>query len=204
MIKNKKPVAIYRLFFGLLGLGAVVTEIVVLVHRGTFVPTNFISFFTIQANLLASIILLTSAVVLFKNKQSRCDMWRGASTLYMAMTGIIFAILLSGLDANVLTAVPWDNTVLHYIMPIAVFIDWLLYPPKQPLAFKRTLFWLAYPLAYLTYTLIRGHYVQWYPYPFLNVSERGYSAVLVSSVGVAILVAGLAWLVAKRTNRRKT
>lgn len=203
MTKNKKPIAFYRLFFGLLGLSAIVTEIVALVHRGTFIPANFLSFFTIQANLFASIVLLVGATVLLRNKQSRCDMWRGAATLYMAMTGIIFAILLSGLDADVLTAVPWDNTVLHYIMPIAVFVDWLLYSPVRQIHFKRTFLWLVYPLAYLAYTLIRGHYVNWYPYPFLNVTERGYGVVLVSSVGVTVLVAALAWMISKLTRRSR-
>lgn len=202
MIKNKKPIVFYKLFFGLLGGSAVVTEIIVLVQRGSFVPANFFSFFTIQSNLLASVVLLVGALLFLQNRRSSAyDMYRGAITLYMVITGSIFALLLSGLDAGVLTAVPWDNTALHYIMPIAVFGDWLLDAPKQRIFFRQALFWLFYPIAYLVYTLVRGHYVGWYPYPFLNVAEKGYVAVLMVSVGVALLVTGLGWVISRLTKR---
>lgn len=201
MRKNKNLLVIYRLFFGALGLSAIITEIVVLAGRGTFVPTNFFSFFTIQSNILASITLIAGAVLLLKGKAAQHTLWRGAVTLYMLVTGIIFAALLSGLDAGVLTAVPWDNTVLHYIMPIAVFGDWLLDRPRQQIPFKRALVWLAYPLTYLVYTLVRGHLVDWYPYPFLNVADKGYVAVGVASIGVTAVVLGLAWIVSRFSRR---
>lgn len=203
MPKNKKILVLYRLCFGLLGLSAIVTEIVVLVDRNTFVPANFFSFFTVQSNLFAAIILIGSALWLLRGKnQEVWDIWRGASTLYMVVTGIIFVLLLSGLDAGVLTAVPWDNTVLHYIMPIAVLGDWWMSAPKRSIFFKRALLWLLYPITYVVYTLVRGHFVGWYPYPFLNVTERGYASVVAVCLVVAIVVMGLAWVVARLARRR--
>jgi hypothetical protein len=198
MVKNKKLLISYKLFFGMLGLSGVATEIIVLIYRGTFVPGNFFSFFTIQSNVFASVLLLVGAALLLKRKGLyACDMWRGAAVLYMSVTGIIFAILLSGLDTGVLTAIPWDNTVLHYIMPLAVFGDWLIDTPKRRILFRQAIVWLAYPIVYLLYTLIRGHFAAWYPYPFLDVSEKGYIAVLSASVVVAAVVAGLAWLMSR-------
>lgn len=193
----------YRLVFAIVGMAAVLTEITVLLERGTFVPANFFSFFTIQSNLLAAIVLLAGAVV-GSQKQYTFAMWRGAATLYMTMTGIIFALLLSGLDAGVLTAVPWDNTVLHYIMPIVVLADWLLVRPGVRISFRRSLVWLLYPMAYLAYTLVRGHIVHWYPYPFLNVSTHGYGKVVAVSLAVAALVAGLAWVLSRLTRTGST
>jgi hypothetical protein len=131
------------------------------------------------------------------NKSGVPTLWRGAVTLYMAVTGIIFALLLSGLDAGVLTAVPWDNTVLHYIMPIAVFGDWLLDRPQRRISFKRALLWLAYPVMYVAYTLVRGHFAGWYPYPFLNAADKGYVATGITSLLVAAVIAGLAWAVSR-------
>jgi hypothetical protein len=204
MVKNKKLLVFYKILFGLLGLSAVVTEIVVLMHRGTFVPANFFSFFTIQSNVFASVIILGGATMLLRGKRhDSYDLWRGAATLYMVVTGIIFALLLSGLDAGALTAVPWDNTVLHYIMPIAVFADWLMDAPKRSIVFRQALLWLLYPIAYLAYTLIRGHVVAWYPYPFLNIHEKGYIAVLSVGVGIAAVVAMLAWLLTKVNVRQR-
>ncbi|HSX34701.1 MAG TPA: Pr6Pr family membrane protein [Candidatus Saccharimonadales bacterium] len=200
MAKNKKLVAGYRLFFGALGVSAVATEIVVLVHRGTFVPANFFSFFTIESNIFAAAILLYGAF-LHMSKRPRpsaaYDIVRGASVLYMAVTGIIFALLLSGLDAGVLTAVPWDNTVLHYLMPIAVCADWLLNPPLAKIRLKKALVWLVYPIVYLAYTLVRGNIVGWYPYPFLNVAENSYASIALVSVGIAVVAATLSWVITR-------
>jgi len=88
-------------------------------------------------------------------KISDVDLFRGAAALYMATTGIIFSVLLAGLDVE-LTAVPWDNLVLHYIMPAAMLLDWIINRPKHRISFKRALVWLVYPLAYVAYSLGRG------------------------------------------------
>jgi hypothetical protein len=201
---TKEKFAIYRLFFGVLGLSAVATEITVLIYRNSFVPSNFFSFFTIQSNLLAAAVFLAGAVLLLRGKRKGVpDMWRGAATLYMVITGVIFMLLLSGLDSIPLTAMPWDNTVLHYIMPIAVLADWIMDPPKRKIAFRKAVPWLAFPIAYLVYTLIRGHYTEWYPYPFLNALDKGYATVLSTAVIVALFVTGMAWLLTRVSARKK-
>lgn len=110
-----------RLFFAALGTSAIITEIVVLVSEQSFNPGNFFSFFTILSNCAAVIVLAYFGIK--KNPSVKSQSVRAAVTLYMIMTGVIFAMLLSGLTGVRLTATPWDNTVLHYIMPIVVLID---------------------------------------------------------------------------------
>ncbi len=205
---NKKQMLIgYRLFFALLGLSAIVTEIAVIVERGRFVPANFFSFFTIESNMLAVVIFILSALALARGKQSGLiAMLRGASTLYMIVVGVVFSLLLAGLDVE-LTAVPWDNIVLHYIMPVAVALDWLLDIPKVHIAFRQALIWVVFPIAYVIYSLIRGYFVGWYPYPFLNASELGYTSVMITSVILMLGAVGLglvlAWLTRWRSAARR-
>lgn len=189
MLKNKNFLMIYKVLFASLGISAIVTEIAVLANRGSFAPLNFFSFFTVQSNLFAAAILLASALSI-----KQLALWRGAATLYMVTTGIIFSVLLAGLDPAVLTAVPWDNVVLHYIMPIAVLVDWLIDPPKNHIPLKKALLWLLYPIVYVVYSLVRGHFVDWYPYPFLDPSENGYGGIAVTSIGIAAFVVLLTWL----------
>lgn len=173
----------YRVFFVLLAFAALITEIAVTHERGTFVPANFFSFFTVESNSLAVIILLASTLALARNKQSRLmAILRGANTMNMIVVGIVFLLLLSGLENAEFTAVPWDNTVLHYIMPIAVAVDWFIDIPKLRITFKQALSWLLFPAAYAIYSLIRGHFVGWYPYPFLNPSQHGYTSVAATSI----------------------
>ena len=198
MIKNKKILIAYKLFFALLGFSAIVTEISTIAERGFFNPVNFFSFFTIQNNILVFLVFLLSALYVASGKiPVWLDKLRGATAMYIAVVGIGFAVLLSGLENTVLTAVPWDNIVLHYIIPIAAFVDLLIDRPKTKLRFKKSLIWLLYPIAYVGYSLIRGAIVGWYPYPFLDPSNKGYMGIVVTSVALLILAALLTWVVCK-------
>ena len=188
----------YKLFFGLLGFSALVTEIAVLVERGIFNPANFFSYFTIEANTFAFIIFLISAFFTFAGKKSKTlDFLRGASTFFMVVTGIIFAVLLAGLEGVTLTAAPWDNIVLHYLIPIAVALDWIVDPPSQRVSFKKALLWLSFPLAYLVYSLVRGPIVGWYPYPFLNPANGGYGQIAVTSFVILVVGVVLVYVVSR-------
>jgi len=203
---KRRFLAGYRMFFGLLGLSAVATEIVVLVDRGRFVPANFFSYFTIESNLFAACVFVLGGLALARGKKtSGLDMLRGAATLYMVITGVVFALLLSGIEGAEFTAVPWDNIVLHYLMPIVVFADWLTDPPGSRIAFKKALWWLAFPLAYFAYSLVRGHFVGWYPYPFMNPAEKGYVGVAVMGALMAVAGVGLVGLLSRmhRSNIRR-
>lgn len=197
--RQKRWTIYYRTFFGLLGLSAVFTEITVLIGRGQFNPANFFSYFTIESNILAASVLLIAAHT--SSSTRGIALLRGAMTLYMVMTGVVFALLLSGLKDVSFTAVPWDNVVLHYIMPVAVLIDWLLDTPRFRLTWRRALAWLVFPLVYVAYSLARGPWVNWYPYPFLNPETQGYVGVVTTSVGIVIFAMIVVWLLTARTRK---
>jgi len=203
-MKSKKILISYKIAFALLGFSAVVTEIATLVERGQFNPFNFFSYFTIQSNIFAFAILLASTVAVASNKKSTIlNLLRGAATLYMVITGIVFAVLLAGVEGSILTAVPWDNIVLHYIMPVVLLVDWLVDKPNKSIAFKNSFVWLIYPVAYVIYSLTRGYFVDWYPYPFLDPSSNGYGGVLVTGIGIAGLTFVLMFALTK-LSRTKT
>ena len=61
-------------------------------------------------------------------------------------------------------------------------------------SFRGGLIWLAYPLVYVVYSLIRGHVVDWYPYPFLDPGPRGYTGVIQSGIGIALTAAVLVYV----------
>lgn len=176
----------YKVFFASLVAVALVAQVDALKQVGTFNPANFFSFFTIESNIFAMVVLTISAYYLLAGKVSKkLDFLRGATTLYMAITGIVYVLLLSGADVQ--TPLPWVNAVLHYIFPIVVLLDWVIDKPKKNPTIKTSLLWLAYPVAYVIYSLVRGPLANnWYPYPFLNVFEHGYVQVLATSLVIAI------------------
>jgi hypothetical protein len=185
-----------RTIFAFLGFSALVTEVATLVARGRFDAGNFFSFFTVEANTLAVIVLMMSSFALTAQRTSRAlDYARGAVTLYMTTTILIFIVLLSGYSSAELTAVPWDNTVLHYIMPIVVIVDWVIAAPAVAITIRAALAWLAFPLAYLVYSLVRGAIAGWYPYPFMNPSTSGYLGLVITAVIIAVILAAITWAI---------
>lgn len=175
-----------RVGFGALALSSIIFELLVLVNEGSFIAFNFFSYFTILANLFAGLFLIYFGIT--NASSAKSQVVRGAVTLYMLMTGVIFAVLLSGLENVRLTAVPWNNLILHYVMPIYVVLDWLLSPPRKAIARKAIWLWISFPIAYVVYTLIRGDIVSWYPYPFLNPATGSYLQVFVTSAVLAVFI----------------
>jgi hypothetical protein len=178
----------YRVVLGLLGLSAVITEIVVLSDRGVFTPSNFFSYFTILSNIVAGLWLIWYGLRP-RERSFPTQLMRGGVTLCMLMTGVIFAILLAPVEGLTLTATSWDNIVLHYIMPVTVAADWLLWRPKVRISRRQSLLWLAFPVAYVGYALMRGALIDRYPYPFLDATEHGYVQI---GLTLAVLLIGIA------------
>lgn len=194
----------YKLFFALLGFSSIVTEMAVTMERGTFKAENFFSYFTIETNILVVVTLLMSAVAIAAGKNSKFDLLRSATTVYILVVGIGFSLLLSGMGDLALTAVPWDNVVLHYIMPVAVLADFMTDRPRRRLGFKKALLWLLFPIAYAIYALVRGGLTGWYPYPFLNPDVSGAESVVVTILSLFALGLVLIWGVDKLSSNQKS
>lgn len=186
-------IRIVRYLFALLVLAAISWQLFDKIDVAGFSVVNFFSFFTILSNMLAAGVFL--AQPWSASREHLASLLRGAAVVYMATTGVVYALLLAPLEANVGITAPWVDAVLHQIMPIAVVLDWLLVPPRNKLPRKAILVWMTFPVVYLAYSLVRGHFTTWYPYPFLNPSNEGYAQVAL----YAVLVAGIIGLVTVAT-----
>lgn len=187
---------ILRIAFGLLVLAAIAYIISVLVDLGRFNALNFFSFFTILSNLLAAGVFLEGGRRLVFRRKTLAAEWRGAAVVYMSVTYIVFAILLRNEQEALQTNVAWVDSVLHRVMPIALMVDWLIAPPRSPISFKRALLWMAFPVAYAAFTLVRGAIDGRYPYPFLDPANGGYGMVALYSVAILLLMLAVTWVVA--------
>jgi hypothetical protein len=158
-----------------------------------FEAVNFLSYFTIQSNVAAALLLTWEVVRPPESQSATGAAVRGAVTLYMAITFLVYWVLLT--DPNIGGADAWVNIVLHLIAPVAVVVDWIVRPPRR-LPGRSVLFaWLAWPLVFVTYSLIRGALEDWYPYPFLDPDEAGgYVGVAGFCLGIlaAFVLVGLA------------
>jgi hypothetical protein len=161
---------------------------------------DFFSYFTVLSNCAAATLLIILAVRPALAHAPRFVVARGAITLYMVVTGIVYAVLLAPASADVGLTLPWVDAVVHEIAPVVVLLDWLIDPPRQRLSVRQVALWLVFPAAYLAYSLIRGPIVDWYPYPFLDPGDGsgGYGSVAITSVGVLVTMVVLAVLLRLR------
>lgn len=162
----------------------------------SFSLANFFSYFTVLSNLYAMVVLATTGAWAGERLSYRVEMARGAAVLYMAMTGLVYALLLSGVDVQ---TDQYTNWVMHRIAPLIVVLDWLHQPPRsREIHLRDALAWLALPLLYLVYTLVRGPIADWYPYPFVDPTrDGGYARVALDCAGVAVGFLAVTWLVAQ-------
>jgi len=105
----------------------------------TFRAVNFFSYFTLLSNIFAAVLLTALAIRPALVADRTVSILRGAVTLYMAVTGIVYNVLLAPAAADVSTNLEWVNIVVHVVGPIVVVLDYLVDPPRcaRPSARRR-------------------------------------------------------------------
>jgi hypothetical protein len=200
--------SIVRLAVSMAVVAAIAAQLQFLADNDLLRTVNFFSFFTVDSNMLAALVFVGlefDGASPLGWAARRC---RGAATLYMTMTGIIYAVLLAPIAADVSTQLDWVNAVLHIIVPIWAIVDWVTDPPWPAPGRRTVLWWLSFPVAWITYTVIRGNIVDWYPYPFLDPRDEvehaagSWPAVIITTLLLTVAVVGLglglAWLARRR------
>lgn len=162
---------------------------------------NFFGYFTIQSNVMIALALAATLVASVQRKRGAVGLsvFRGASTVYIATTGIVYNTLLTSVDVQ--TSVQWSNDVLHKIMPVYAVLDWLLFSDRARLLFRHIWWFLLYPALWLVVILIRGATDGWVPYPFLD-PDLGYGVVALYCFGVAVFIALMGVLVVGMSRSR--
>ncbi|WP_024806080.1 Pr6Pr family membrane protein [Nocardia sp. BMG51109] len=177
-----------RIGFGVLGVVALVWIPVRDLGASTFSLGNYLSYFTIESNILGVVVLLVGG--LCDPRNLGWQLVRGAGALYLLITGLVYAVLLSG--ADVMLRDRWIDDILHRVLPIVLVADWLLIPARLAVRAGLVAGWLGYPAAYGVYSLVRGELVDWYPYPFLDPRVQGYPSVLIGFIVLAAVFTLLA------------
>jgi hypothetical protein len=176
---------------------------------------NFFSFFTIDSNVGTVVVFLIGAVLLLRGTGDDPEWFavlRAAVTSYMAVTGIVYNMLLRGVNVSEGSVLPWSNEVLHVVGPLLIVIDWLFAPGRRRLDWKRIWVIVAFPIVWAVYTMVRGPLAYndvagmptWYPYPFLNPanSPEGYVTVAFYVLLIAAIIGGVGAAVIWVSRRR--
>lgn len=181
--------------------------IVVVIVAGLLLGERRFAFFTSQSNLIALGYFITALVQMVRQKTAvaPAPRLRGAVTFWIMTTALISHFLnnhgespIPGLfDPD--PAVAIDNMglfLLHYVSPILVLADWIVFGPHGIVRWRDTLVWLLYPIGYGVIMIGRGMLLpavnDRYPYPFLDPSVAGFGGMLLASGRVILILAVIA------------
>ena len=168
-----------------------------ILNRVASVPETivcFFSFFTILTNILVAI-CFTVIWIKPKNKWELFflnNKTQTAITLYILIVGIVYNLILRLLWAPTGFQKVADE-LLHLLIPLLAFVYWFFVTNKINLMYNDIFLGLIYPFVYLVYILIRGHFYNFYPYPFVNVIQLGYKTVFINCffMVLAFLIVGI-------------
>ncbi len=146
---------------------------------------NFFSFFTVLTNTLVAVVL--TCVATRQPSKGRTFFLQPWVT-----SGIAVSIIVVGVAYNLLLRQLWQpqglqwlaNELLHDVMPVLFTLYWWFCVPKGSLRVRHIGVWVLYPVLYFAYTLLRGHLLGVYPYPFIDVEKLGYAQAFINACGV--------------------
>ncbi|MEH0935779.1 Pr6Pr family membrane protein [Micromonospora psammae] len=166
---------------------------VVLTALGPATVTGLLPYFTIQSNVAVGLLAGYAAWRAARDRPEPSSALKGAVTLYITITGVVYHLVLANPASPFAMAQPdralgeaLGNQFLHTIVPLLAIADWTLFDQRGRLRPRYAAWWLAFPLAYLGFALVRGLIVHRYPYPFLDAGRLGYDGVSVSTVFFAV------------------
>lgn len=203
----RRAVGVMRLAVGV-GLFVVIAiQIADRVIAGHFDPWEYFSYFTIQSSLINIVVFVVGGWMALRQPVD--------TVLYttVRMSTVGFALVTAGVFNLLLRNVPyvgpyegllWPNEVIHVVVPTLIVLDWLLSRGRPALPWRALLAAVAFPIAWLGYTLIRGAIADDYPYPFLNPANGGWGSVLAyigALTGFLVVVAALAIAYSRRRTR---
>ena len=196
------------LLIGILALFGVSAQFIISINRAiaadnsvSQVVINMLGYFTILTNTFAAAVLII--VSLLPNSRIGKIFARpkvfGCVVTSMLWVGIGFHVLLSDYwSPDGMEAV--TNYLNHYIVPSALLIIWLVFPPKTQIPKWTPIFWEVYPVIYGIYIFLRGELIDKYPYPFFDVNVIGYPKALLNGLVILIVILGIGYFVRLTVN----
>ena len=151
---------------------------------------RFFSYFTITTNIIVATTL--TAIAFFRvtrfGRFASKPSTQAAVASYITIVGAVYSLFLR----SVWDPAGWQavaDHALHDVMPLLTVLYWFVFAPKAGIVLRDLAKWLIYPIVYIVYSLVRGAFVGWYPYWFVDVTQFGYPKSLAHTGFVLIAFA---------------
>ena len=115
--------------------------------------SSFFCYFTNLSNIAVVAYLCAAAVAMLRRSELWPEPWRPklkhALMLAITVTWLVAHFLLDHGGVFEGGTFHWTSLVLHYIVPIGMILDWLLFDRKGTMRAVEPPFWTVFPLCYL-------------------------------------------------------
>jgi hypothetical protein len=151
---------------------------------------NMLFYFTIQSNIIIAVTTLLLAIRVRRWSPVFRYFWL-AGIVGILITAIVYhAVLAKNAHFTAVGAVA--DQLLHTVVPALALTGWLVFGPRNRFTWALVGLSLVHPAVWLTITLLRGALIDWYPYPFIDVSQIGYGRMAVNSAMLAMMFVAFA------------
>lgn len=154
--------------FALAIVGVIGSSMLEFSRQPQFSLFQFLSYFTIQANLAAAVVLIGAAIARLRARPRRAwfELLHVSVVAQIIMVGVGYPLLVGpGIDT---LEQPVHGLFLHFMTPAYVVLDWLLVTGRRPLPLRWLGWTMLYPILWMIGVLIHGRHGGWLPYEFLN------------------------------------
>jgi hypothetical protein len=174
---------------------ALVFQITEKVINNDMIPQEYFSYFTIQWTMICIVVLAVGGWLAMRHPVDTqlYTTVRMSVLAYAVVTAVVYNVLLRGIPDEGFVVSPWPGEIMHVWIPIFFVVDWLFSPGRPALPWKAIGIAVIYPIAWVTFTLVRGSIDGWFPYPFLEPST-GFVSVAIYVVAISAFVIVLAAL----------
>ena len=182
-----------RLVMAVLCLIALVARFIWGLGSSTFTAGNFFAYLTIESNMVFVVVSVLAGVLALRGTDDPAwlDTLRASVLSGTVSSGVVFAFLIQQAGARGFRLdVPWSDQVLHFWLPTIALLDWVIAPGRGRALWRSVAFVLVFTLAWGGATLIRGEFVGWYPYFFLDPSQLRSVGEFFSFGGAALALFG--------------
>ena len=193
--RTRRAFGVLNLIAGATLAFALVFQIVEKVVNNDMIADQYFSYFTILTTMITIVVVLVGGVMALRRPVDT-DLYatiRLAVVSYAVVTAIVYNLLLRGIPDEGYVVTPWPGEIMHVWMPIFLVVDWLFAPGRPRLRWSAIGIVVIYPLVWAAFTLVRGAFTGWVPYPFFEFST-GFVSIALYIVGIAAIIIGFASL----------
>lgn len=197
---------LYRLLFLALCEAGIILQYAAVAGVGHIDHVKILTcYYTVLSNMLCFVYF---AVLVVAQPKRENALIRGAVTMCISITGLVYHFMLNGMmeagSSQVTASMLVSNILLHYVVPCMVVLDYFLFAPKGQYKSLYPLAWLVLPYAYLGFAMVRAEVSPMrfsgfggdsrYPYPFLDVDLIGWDKVILIVLALTAAITALGYL----------